>query len=111
MRVMPAVVLAMACVSAGAAGAASPAAAPADTALVFTRPLDVHDCIELGLRNNLPLRIARAELSRAHGTYVTSLAKFTPVVSGTASQQHQEDRLTPVDSTGVLPQVQTTSEL
>jgi outer membrane protein TolC len=92
------------------APAASPPATP-EPVLVFTHPLAVPDCVDLAMRNNLALKVARAELARAHGSYVSSLAKFTPVVSGGASQQHNDDRVTTVDSTGPLPQVQTTSEL
>ena len=93
-----------------AADAAAPAAAPADATLVFERPLGLPECVDLALRNNIPLKIARAERSRAHGAYVSSLVRFTPVVSGGASQQHTDNRLSPVDSTGPLPQVKTVSE-
>jgi len=84
---------------------------PAHAPLVFTRPIGVHDCVDLALRNNLDLKIARAELSRAHGAYVSSLVKFTPVLSGAASQQHVDNRLVAVDTSGVLPEVKTASEL
>jgi outer membrane protein TolC len=94
--------------SAPAAGSAPGAG---DSVLVFTRPLTMNACVDLALRNNIPLKIARSELSRAHGSYVSSLAKFTPVLSGGASQQHNDDRVTAVDSSGLLPQAQTTSEL
>ena len=91
-----------------AAGASAPAPSGADEApLVFTRPLTLPDCVDLALRNNLPLKIARGELTRAHGAYVSSLVKFTPVVSGSASQQHSGDR---VDTSGVHQGPTTTSE-
>ena len=118
-----AAVVALAATSAtGAAAAAAPAnaaaapaqAAPASSAAAppaFTRPLGLHDCVDLAIRNNLPLKIARAELSRAHGAYVSSLVKFTPVLSGGASQQHVDNRLTARDTSGVLPEVKTASEL
>ena len=97
--------------AASAPAAAAPAAGAGDSALVLTRPLTLDACVDLALRNNIPLRIARAELNRAHGSYVSSLAKFTPVLSGGASQQHVDDRLRAVDTSGVLPEVKTTSEL
>jgi outer membrane protein TolC len=79
--------------------------------MVLRRPLTMNDCIDLALRNNIQLKLARADLSRAHGSYVASLAKFTPVLSGSARQEHNEDRVVAVDSTGPLPQVKSTSEL
>ena len=90
------------------AGASAPPAAEAP--LVFTRRLGLADCVDLTLRNNLALKIARSELSRAHGAYVSSLVKFTPVVSGGASQQHTDNRVSAVDTTGRLPDVKTASE-
>ena len=78
--------------------------------MVFTRPLKLDNCIDLALRNNLRLKLARADLARAHGSYVSSLAKFTPVLSGSARQEHSEDRVTARDSSGVLPQVRTVAE-
>jgi HAE1 family hydrophobic/amphiphilic exporter-1 len=102
--------VALALGAAPAAAAVAPVAMiPQDTALVFTRPLALHDCVDLAFRHNLALRIARAELTRARGTYVSSLAKFTPVLSGSAQQRHADDRLTTTDTSGVAV-AQTTSE-
>jgi len=101
--------LAMVTALAAAPAAAAPAAG--DSVMVFARPLTLDACIDLALRHNIRLKLARADLSRAHGSYVSSLAKFTPVLSGSARQEHSDDRVTEVDSSGVLPQQKTISEL
>src|ERR1041385_2986842 len=63
-----------------AAGATAPREArPAEPPMVFTRPLALPECIDLALRNNIPLRVARADLARAHGGDVGALAEVTPV--------------------------------
>jgi outer membrane protein TolC len=103
------VLVALAALSAAPAAAAVPPAG--DSVTMFSRPLTLDACIDLALRNNIDLKLARADLSRAHGSYVSSLAKFTPVLSGGARQEHSEDRVTLVDSTGVLPEDRTVSEL
>ncbi|HXS83882.1 MAG TPA: TolC family protein [Methylomirabilota bacterium] len=87
------------------------ASAGGDTVMVFARPLTLDACIDLALRHNLRLKLARADLSRAHGSYVSSLAKFTPVLSGSARQERSEDRVMAVDSTGPLPEDRTIKEL
>src|ERR1041385_5960675 len=91
-------------------GAAIAALASASLAAGATAPREPPECIDLAPRNNTPLRGARADLARAHGGYVSSLAKFTPVLSGAASQQHTTDRLSAVDSSGPLPEERTVSE-
>jgi outer membrane protein len=102
--------VAAALVAAPAAAAAPPAVG--DSAMVFTRPLTLEGCIDLALRNNIELKLARADLNRAHGSYVASLAKFTPVLSGGARQEHSEDRVIDVDSTGTpLPEQRDLAEL
>ena len=106
---MKMLMLAMVLALATAPAAAAPAGG--DSVMVFTRPLTLDACIDLALRNNLRLKLARADLSRAHGSYVASLAKFTPVLSGSARQERSEDRVIAVDTTGVLPEVKTVSEL
>jgi len=106
---MKMLMLAMVLALATAPAAAAPAGG--DSVMVFTRPLTLDACIDLALRHNLRLKLARADLSRAHGSYVASLAKFTPVLSGSARQERSEDRVIAVDTTGVLPEVKTVSEL
>jgi outer membrane protein TolC len=106
-----AVIAALASASLAAGATAPREASPAEPPMVFTRPLRLPECIDLALRNNIPLRVARADLARAHGGYVSSLAKFTPVLSGGASQQHTTDRLLSApDSSGPLPEERTISE-
>jgi outer membrane protein TolC len=103
------VVAATMLIAARAAAATPPAGG--ESTMAFTRPLTLEACIDLALRNNLELKLARADLTRAHGSYVASLAKFTPAVSGSAKQEHNEDREIATDSSGVLPQVKSISEL
>ena len=93
-----------------AVGAPAPReASPAESTMVFTRPLGLPDCIDLAIRNNIALKIARGDLTRAHGGYVASLARFTPVLSGDATQHHDDSKKTAADGSP-LPGGTTVSE-
>lgn len=66
----------------------------------LARPLTLPDCIAIALKKNIPLKIAEAELQRAHGASVASLGKFLPVLTGSASEEHFRDHTVALDDTG-----------
>jgi len=70
---------------AGAAALADPGARPAGA-------MTLQRCIEIALKENLELKIARAELARAQGARTGSLGKFLPAVTLTASEQRSTER-------------------
>src|SRR5262245_16114718 len=81
-------------------GPARPAADAAD-AERLRRPLTLRDCIAIALENNLPLKIAEAELRRARGLHAASLGRFLPVLSASASRERTVERTAQRDDAGV----------